>query len=91
MARNGEDDVADYRAHLTAPSDDDDGGGGDLEASAWSSNMLLDHVGEVVLSHNSDGLSWKLLESIHNVTFLNLNIFIFHYVCLLKFSFCDNW
>ncbi|KAK2653436.1 hypothetical protein Ddye_013292 [Dipteronia dyeriana] len=67
MERNGEDDVADNRAHLTAPSDDDDdGGGGDFEASALSSNMFLDHVGEVVLSHNSDGLSWKLLESIHD-------------------------
>ncbi|KAK3221129.1 hypothetical protein Dsin_015099 [Dipteronia sinensis] len=65
MERSGEDDVADNRAHLTAPSDDDDGGG-DFEASALSSNMFLDHVGEVVLTHNSDGLSWELRESIPN-------------------------
>ncbi|KAL0304061.1 UNVERIFIED_CONTAM: Ceramide kinase [Sesamum radiatum] len=33
--------------------------------SVSSSNFFLDHVGEVVLTHNSDGLSWKLVESLH--------------------------
>ncbi|KAF8380549.1 hypothetical protein HHK36_028037 [Tetracentron sinense] len=38
----------------------------DGEKSAVSSNFFLDHVGEVVLSLNSDGLSWKLVESENN-------------------------
>ncbi|KAK9120860.1 hypothetical protein Syun_018477 [Stephania yunnanensis] len=38
----------------------------DGEASAMSSNLFLDHVGEVVLSINSDGLSWKSVDSINN-------------------------
>ncbi|KAL5812591.1 hypothetical protein ACOSQ3_027541 [Xanthoceras sorbifolium] len=62
MERNEEDDVADNRAHLAAPSNDD----GDIEASVLSSNLFLDYVGEVVLTHNSDGLSWKLLETFKN-------------------------
>ncbi|XP_062092213.1 ceramide kinase [Humulus lupulus] len=33
------------------------------EASSLSSTLLLDHVGEVILTFNSDGLSWKLVES----------------------------
>ncbi|KAL2227249.1 UNVERIFIED_CONTAM: Ceramide kinase, partial [Sesamum indicum] len=33
--------------------------------SVSSSNFFLDHVGEVVLTHNSDGLSWKLVDSLH--------------------------
>ncbi|KAL0292495.1 UNVERIFIED_CONTAM: Ceramide kinase [Sesamum calycinum] len=33
--------------------------------SVSSSNFFLDHVGEVVLTHNSDGLSWKLVGSLH--------------------------
>uniref|UniRef100_A0A5B7ADM8 Putative ceramide kinase n=1 Tax=Davidia involucrata TaxID=16924 RepID=A0A5B7ADM8_DAVIN len=31
-----------------------------------SSNLFLDHVGEVVVTLNSDGLSWKLVESIYS-------------------------
>ncbi|KAK9095220.1 hypothetical protein Scep_026689 [Stephania cephalantha] len=38
----------------------------DGEASAMSSNLFLDHVGKVVLSINSDGLSWKSVDSINN-------------------------
>ncbi|KAM7272807.1 hypothetical protein ACFE04_027471 [Oxalis oulophora] len=33
------------------------------EEPVLSSNLLLDNVGEVTLTHNSDGLSWKLTES----------------------------
>ncbi|KAK4385167.1 Ceramide kinase [Sesamum angolense] len=33
--------------------------------SVSSSNFFLDHVGEVVLTHNLDGLSWKLVGSLH--------------------------
>ncbi|XVF08508.1 hypothetical protein REPUB_Repub07fG0009200 [Reevesia pubescens] len=33
------------------------------EASVLSSSLLLDHVGEVTLTLNSDGLSWKSLDS----------------------------
>ncbi|KAM6598396.1 hypothetical protein CsatA_018005 [Cannabis sativa] len=33
------------------------------ETSSLSSTVLLDHVGEVSLTFNSDGLSWKLLGS----------------------------
>ncbi|PON92408.1 NAD kinase/diacylglycerol kinase-like domain containing protein [Trema orientale] len=38
----------------------------DGEVSGLSSTLLLDHVGEVLLTINSDGLSWKLLESSDN-------------------------
>ncbi|KAK9144571.1 hypothetical protein Sjap_004474 [Stephania japonica] len=38
----------------------------DGEAAAMSSNLFLDHVGEVVLSIDSDGLSWKSLDPINN-------------------------
>lgn len=36
------------------------------EGSVLNSNLFLEHVGEVSLTLNSDGLSWKLLESLHN-------------------------
>ncbi|KAK3026439.1 hypothetical protein RJ639_041451 [Escallonia herrerae] len=36
------------------------------QESILSSNFFLDHIGEVVLTFNSDGLSWKLVESICN-------------------------
>ncbi|KAG8381560.1 hypothetical protein BUALT_Bualt06G0134300 [Buddleja alternifolia] len=36
------------------------------QGSVLSSSFFLDHVGEVVLTHDSDGLSWKLVESLHN-------------------------
>lgn len=38
----------------------------DGEASFLSGNLFLDHVGEVTLTQNPDGLSWKLLESSEN-------------------------
>ncbi|KAA8533896.1 hypothetical protein F0562_031413 [Nyssa sinensis] len=38
----------------------------DAEEPVLSSNLFLDHVGEVVVTLNSDGLSWKLVESIPN-------------------------
>lgn len=38
----------------------------DGEASILSSTLSLDHVGEVILTFNSDRLSWKLVESLDN-------------------------
>ncbi|KAJ7949486.1 Ceramide kinase [Quillaja saponaria] len=38
----------------------------DGEASVLSSNLFLDHVGEVTLTSNSNGLSWKLVDSLDN-------------------------
>ncbi|KAK6132229.1 hypothetical protein DH2020_034049 [Rehmannia glutinosa] len=35
------------------------------EGSVLSSNFFLDHVGEVLLTHTADGLSWKLVDSLH--------------------------
>lgn len=42
-----------------------DGGG----TPALSSNLFLDNVGEVVLTHTSEGLSWKTVEPVDNVTY----------------------
>lgn len=42
----------------------------DGEASFLSGNLFLDHVGEVTLTQNPDGLSWKLLESSENVSIM---------------------
>ncbi|CAA0834543.1 Ceramide kinase [Striga hermonthica] len=39
-------------------------GGG--EGSVLSSNFVLDHVGEVVLTHTADTLSWKSIDSLRN-------------------------
>ncbi|XP_042508519.1 ceramide kinase isoform X2 [Macadamia integrifolia] len=36
------------------------------EESILRSNLFLDHFGEVVVTLNSDGLSWKLLEAANN-------------------------
>ncbi|KAI3458341.1 hypothetical protein Pfo_015004 [Paulownia fortunei] len=49
-----------YNSHPNPPFTDGD------EGSVLSSTLFLDHVGEVVLTHTSDGLSWKLVESLHN-------------------------
>ncbi|GLT83963.1 hypothetical protein SLE2022_022240 [Rubroshorea leprosula] len=38
-----------------------------VSASNLSSNLSLDNVGEVTLTLNSDGLSWKLLDPMENV------------------------
>ncbi|PIM98525.1 Ceramide kinase [Handroanthus impetiginosus] len=45
-------------SHPNLPFNDGD------EGSVLSSNFFLDHVGEVVLTHTSDGLSWKLVKSL---------------------------
>ncbi|KAL2335886.1 hypothetical protein Fmac_010332 [Flemingia macrophylla] len=39
----------------------------DGEASSLSSTLSLDHVGEVILTFNSDRLSWKLVEPLDDV------------------------
>lgn len=41
-------------------------GAGDEDSSDLSSNMVLDHVGLVILTFNSDGLSWKSVDSYLN-------------------------
>ncbi|KAL3834664.1 hypothetical protein ACJIZ3_009400 [Penstemon smallii] len=38
----------------------------DAEGSIYSSDIFLDYVGEVILSHDSDVLSWKFVESLQN-------------------------
>lgn len=38
----------------------------DRKGSIFNSTLLLDHVGEVILSLNSDGLSWKSVEPLEN-------------------------
>ncbi|PQQ00104.1 ceramide kinase [Prunus yedoensis var. nudiflora] len=38
----------------------------DGQASSLSCTLFLDHVGEVALTFNSDGLSWKLVEPLDN-------------------------
>ncbi|XP_061348924.1 ceramide kinase isoform X2 [Gastrolobium bilobum] len=59
MEREGNDCVVGDKSHPSAaPSNG--------EASILSSTLLLDHVGEVTLTFNSDGLSWKLVESFDN-------------------------
>ncbi|GFY84396.1 N-terminal nucleophile aminohydrolases (Ntn hydrolases) superfamily protein [Actinidia rufa] len=40
-------------------------GQGQGQGPVLTSNFVLDHVGEVVLTLNSNGLSWSLIESIH--------------------------
>ncbi|XWS60125.1 hypothetical protein CRYUN_Cryun07bG0007500 [Craigia yunnanensis] len=57
------------------------------EASVVSSNVLLDHVGEVNLTFNSDGLSWKSLDSFDNGGSTCLGIkFVPKITAELKFS-----
>lgn len=51
----------------------------DRKASIFNSTLLLDHVGEVILSLNSDGLSWKSVEPLENVClsfFIAFNMFV---------------
>lgn len=38
------------------------------QTSVLSSNLFLDHVGEVTLTLNSDELSWKSVYSLDNVS-----------------------
>jgi hypothetical protein len=46
--------------------------------SIFNSTLLLDHVGEVILTLYSDGLSWKSLEPLENVCFFSIafNMFV---------------
>lgn len=39
----------------------------DGQPSALTSTFFLDHVGQVVLTFNSDGLSWNSVDSFTNV------------------------
>lgn len=58
-------------------SDDDDDGNAlqnapfNGEAPLLSSNLFMDQVGQVVLTLNSDGLSWNSLDSPENVIFFS--------------------
>lgn len=47
--------------------------------SVTSSNLFLDLVGEVVLTLDSDGLSWQLVPDLEKVSFFS---------CFLLFHFC---
>ncbi|OIW13276.1 hypothetical protein TanjilG_25755 [Lupinus angustifolius] len=57
MEREGNDCVVREKSHLTL---DDD------EAPNLSSTLWLERVGEVILTFNQDGLTWKLMESLGN-------------------------
>lgn len=59
------------------------GGGGGEEASCLSTTLFLDHVGQVILTFNSDGLSW---EKLHHSSFnlVNLSSFFSFFFCLDK-------
>jgi hypothetical protein len=49
----------------------------DGQGSALSSTLFLDHVGQVILTFNSDGLSWKLVQSFNNVSSFTFFFLIF--------------
>lgn len=49
----------------------------DGEETVLTSNFFLDRAGEVVLTLNSHGLSWKFVESIHNVSFSSIGTSIY--------------
>lgn len=62
------------------------------EGSVLNSNLFLEHVGEVSLTLNSDGLSWKLLESLQNVRILiifPLGLFVYLSILLFFFIYCS--
>ncbi|KAL9994434.1 hypothetical protein Hdeb2414_s0023g00642311 [Helianthus debilis subsp. tardiflorus] len=53
---------------------------GDEQPPILTSSFFLDHVGEVFLTLKPDGLSWKLMESLCNVSFpgyIKLLLFVF--------------
>ncbi|KAJ4706601.1 ceramide kinase-like [Melia azedarach] len=52
--------ILDNHAHQNTPFN------GDRQATLLCSNLFMDHVGEVLLTLNSNGLSWKSLESSEN-------------------------
>lgn len=66
MDRNSDDDDDDGNALQNAPFNG--------EAPLLSSNLFMDQVGEVVLTLNSDGLSWNSLDSPENVIFFSLSL-----------------
>lgn len=65
MERDGEDCISgDKSSHPHAPFNG--------EEKSLSSTLYLDQVGEVVLTCNSDGLSWKCAELLNKVSFFLL-------------------
>ena len=55
------------------------------QSSSLSSSLFLDHAGEVTLTFNPDGLSWKLVGSSDNVRIYALyliNKYFFDHQCL---------
>ncbi|XP_062163725.1 ceramide kinase isoform X2 [Alnus glutinosa] len=54
MERNGDDGIVGENSQPRAECDG--------QSSALSSILFLDHVGQVILTFNSDGLSWKLVK-----------------------------
>lgn len=57
----------------------------DRKPSIFNSTLLLYNVGEVILSLNSDGLSWKSVEPLENVCFLFFSFF-FVLFCFIAFN-----
>jgi hypothetical protein len=47
--------------------------------------FFLDHVGQVLLSRNHDGLSWKCLDSSDCVRFFSLMAYVFIHSYFLRF------
>lgn len=68
MERDGDDFISGDKSHPHAQFNG--------EETPLSSTLYLDQVGEVVLTCNSDGLSWKCVELLNKVSFLLL--FFYH-------------
>lgn len=73
MERNGDDFIAVTGENPAALAVADAEVDGKAQASALSSTLFLDHVGQVILTSNSDGLSWSLVQSFNNVASLSLS------------------
>lgn len=55
----------------------------DCENSVSSSNLLLDNVGKVILTHDADGLSWTLVDTPSDVRFLGHPFKLLSIICFL--------
>lgn len=79
---------------------DDDSGGSNVdrdgELSVMSGCFFLDHAGEVLLSRNQDGLSWKFLDSSDCVRFVDHGIcscflMLYYIPRLCSLTFLSFW
>lgn len=80
MERNGDDNIVEKELAVNE---------GDCEAPILNSSVFLDNFGEVLLTHDSDGLSWKPLTSFDDVTFLHFSFLNIHliYLCSINTVF----